>query len=189
MYSFISTWPSAVTLMNGSCNWTIVFTWRDKPHKLWTQTSSLVRGAPPLLRVPRSACRYSHTYTNTLPSPTTPVAFLIRIHVRKRGLFAWLSSPWVHECFMPGGYYGVDSGSSGECWGRNLGARVHSALWGLCCRCPAFGQPRELVIHRRTALNSEAHLVKFDKCFLSKLLKEVVPVLKLLFHHVGHRHT
>lgn len=36
IYSFISTWPGAVTLMNGSWNWPIVFTWRDKPHTLWT---------------------------------------------------------------------------------------------------------------------------------------------------------
>lgn len=36
IYSFISTWPSAVTLMNGSWNWPIVFTRRDKSHTLWT---------------------------------------------------------------------------------------------------------------------------------------------------------
>lgn len=35
------------------------------------------------------------------------------------------------DCLMPGGYYGVDSGFSGEWWGRNLGGCVDTVWWGL----------------------------------------------------------
>lgn len=47
IYSLISTWPSAVTLMNGRWNWPIVFTRWDKSHTLWTSSLSAEGHIPP----------------------------------------------------------------------------------------------------------------------------------------------
>lgn len=98
VYTFISTSPSAVTLMNGSWNWPIVFTWRDE----WTQTSSLsedLRRSLPFKGPRTTAVVFAHMQTPALPPDTFAVS-LIRVNMGKCD--CWL---WFHlrssGCFMP----------------------------------------------------------------------------------------